>query len=156
MNLHFPKGERNYMVALGSLKVAVEREKPGSSIKVSESDPIGRHILKRRLERGMLQRQLAEVLGVCEDSITGWENGHSLPQISIYPRLIVFLGYVPFATAIDTIGKRIKYYRMTKGLSYKRMGKLVGVDASTVGSWENEKFLPKGKLRGKLEKLLGI
>lgn len=125
------------MVALGSLKAAVAREKPGSSIQINENTPIGTHILKRRLELGMLQRELAKAIGVCEDTITGWENGRSVPQIRNMPAIATFLGYVPLEASYGSFENRIRRYRLLKGLSCRALGAILGVDGTTVSSWEN-------------------
>jgi DNA-binding XRE family transcriptional regulator len=42
---------------------------------------VGEHIRKVRIERGLSQKEVAAIIRVCEDTITGWENGRSKPQI---------------------------------------------------------------------------
>lgn len=103
---------------------------------------IGEHLRKRRLQLRLLQGDVANIFHVCEDSITGWENGRSVPQIQYYPKLIEFLGYNPFPVDTDTVGGRIKKYRIEHGLSHRRLGKMIGVDASTIGAWEDNKNSP--------------
>jgi len=115
---------------------------------------IGEHIRKRRFELKLLQSELAQMLGVCEDTITGWENGRSVPQIQFYPRLIQFLGYNPWAAETETLGGRIKLYRMEHGLSHKNLGKKLGVDASTVAAWEENEHVPNQSKRKIVEVLL--
>lgn len=153
-NCHFPKGQRNNMVALGSLNVVAERPKRGSWVKIEEKSPIGIHLLKRRLELGLLQREVAAQLNVCEDSIVGWEKGRSLPQIRHYPALINFLGYNPFGFQEKSLGERVKMYRLASGLNYKSFGKLLCVNASTVRSWEKGGSRPKAHAIRKLEALM--
>lgn len=64
---------------------------------------LGEHILRKRLKLRLLQKEMAEQIGVTEDSITGWENGGSVPQIHLYPAIISFWGYYPFNTDTDAI-----------------------------------------------------
>src|SRR5580700_654085 len=97
---------------------------------------IGEHLKKRRLQLRLLQADVAKIFDVCEDSITGWENERSVPQIQYYPKLIEFLGYNPFPIDTETLGGRIKKYRIEQGLSHKKLGEKIGVDASTVSAWE--------------------
>lgn len=106
---------------------------------------IGEHLKKRRLQLRLLQTDVAKIFDVCEDSITGWENGRSRPQIQYYPKIIQFLGYNPFPVNTETIGGRIRKYRIEHGLSHKKLGACIGVDASTIHSWEENKTTPGKK-----------
>ncbi len=89
---------------------------------------IGEHIKKTRMEKGLLQEDVAKLFGVSTDTITNWENERGIPQIQFFPKIIAFLGYHPFLAEPKTLGERIKRYRELHGLSHKKMGKLVGVD----------------------------
>ena len=48
-----------------------------------EQEKIGKFISALRKEKGMTQEQLAEKMGVTDKSISRWENGKTLPDISI-------------------------------------------------------------------------
>lgn len=115
---------------------------------------IGDHIRKRRLELGLLQKDVAALLGCHEASVYKWENGHSVPQIHFNPLIISFLGYVPFSIANETLSQRLKSYRALNGISHEQMGILLGVDGSTISSWENNVNLPKKATLEKLNELL--
>jgi DNA-binding XRE family transcriptional regulator len=123
-------------------------------IVLDEYSSIGLHIRKHRIESGLLQREVADMIGVSEDSITNWENGRMEPQIQFGPKIIKFLGYVPIKEEKETLGGRIKYYRFIYGLSHDKLGKLLIVDASTIRSWENGKFNPSENFSKKIELLL--
>jgi DNA-binding XRE family transcriptional regulator len=114
---------------------------------------IGEHLKKRRLQLQLLQADTAKIFDVCEDSITGWENGRSIPQIQYYPKLIEFLGYNPFLVETETLGGRIKKYRIEQGLSHKKLGEKIGVDASTIGAWEENKHVPNKSKQRKIRQL---
>ena len=47
-------------------------------------DRIGKYILKKRKELNLTQEQLAEKLGVTNRSVSRWENGKTLPDLSIF------------------------------------------------------------------------
>lgn len=113
---------------------------------------VGDHIRRRRLERELLQKDVANILQVSEDTITYWENNRTIPQIQLMPRIIRFLGYIPMAVDTQTLGGKIAMYRITRGLSYKRMGRLLGVDASTIAVWEENIHKPNGSKKRLLEK----
>lgn len=115
---------------------------------------VGEHIRKVRMERKLLQKEVAEVIGVSEDCITYWENGRAEPQIQFMPMIIEFLGYMPVEVNTSTIGGKIKVYRIRHGLSYKKMGKLFGVNACTVGVWEKGQVKFTNNVKKKLEKTL--
>jgi len=97
---------------------------------------IGEHLRKARVDKNMHQAEVAALLHVCEDSITGWENGRSEPRISYYKELISFIGYYPFTHETESLGGKILKYRQTHGLTRRQMGRKVGVNASAIESWE--------------------
>ena len=115
---------------------------------------IGEHIKNRRLQLKLKQADVAKVFDICEDSITGWENGRSEPQIQFYPKIIQFLGYNPFPVNTETLGGQIKNYRIAQGLSHKKFGQKIGVDASTVSGWEDNLHKPSRAKQRELERLL--
>jgi DNA-binding XRE family transcriptional regulator len=106
-------------------------------------ETIGNHLLKRRLDLKLLQKDVAKIIGVSEDSIRFWETGYAEPQIQHAPGIIQFLGYCPYPFETETLGGRIKYYRLLNGLSCKKLGKVLKVDASTISSWEDREFQPE-------------
>lgn len=103
---------------------------------------IGEHIKNRRMQLKLSQSDVAKIFDVCEDSVTGWENSRSIPQIKYYPKLIKFLGYNPFQVDSDTLGARIKKYRIENGLSQEELAKKLGVNESTVFHWEKGTHIP--------------
>jgi DNA-binding XRE family transcriptional regulator len=129
--------------------------KPLGDKYIDDPKTIGDHIRNKRLELGRLQKDIAKQIGVTEDCITLWELNKSVPTAVYMPKIIQFLGYVPTLFNRSTIGGKIKLYRLTNGLSHKKMGSLIGVDASTIGSWENGDHLPSKLHSKRLNKLLG-
>ena len=65
---------------------------------------IGEHIRKKRMDLGLLQREVAEIIGVTESSIWNWEHGVE-PELQYNPKIIKFLGYIPFDCPDDTVGR---------------------------------------------------
>ena len=115
---------------------------------------IADHLIKRRLDLGLFQKDVARLIGVSEDCITYWENKRSLPFIHQLPGIIKFLGFNPFKKEGDTLSIRIQNYRIEHGLSHKKMGMNIQVNASTVSSWENGNFKPNKASQNKLLSLL--
>lgn len=52
---------------------------------------IGKFIAQCRKEKGLTQTQLAEQLGVSNKSVSRWENGITMPDISLYEPLCLAL-----------------------------------------------------------------
>ena len=53
---------------------------------------IGRYIADKRKQLGLTQRQLAEQLGMSDKSVSKWERGICLPDVSVYSDLCRILG----------------------------------------------------------------
>ena len=53
---------------------------------------IGRYIADKRKQLGLTQRQLAERLGMSDKSVSKWERGVCLPDVSVYSELCLILG----------------------------------------------------------------
>ena len=117
---------------------------------------IGDHLRARRVEQELTQADLSKLLQVTEATITNWENNFTTPETRYIPSIIRFLGYNPLPLSIKVFSARIKYCRQMKGLTHKQMGKLLGVDASTIGSWEKEEHIPKKNIRKRVEYKLKV
>lgn len=111
------------------------------------------HLRKRRFDLGLTQKEAAKKLEVTEDCYYLWEGNKALPQIHHMPNVIQFLGYMPYSVDTTTFKGKIKFYRLKKGLSHKKMGKILGVNATTVGAWENGTGAPYPENAAKLEEL---
>ena len=53
---------------------------------------IGKYIAGKRKSLGMTQKQLAEKLGMSDKSVSKWERGVCLPDVSVYKELCSILG----------------------------------------------------------------
>jgi DNA-binding XRE family transcriptional regulator len=111
----------------------------------------GEHIKKRRLELGLFQLQVAEIIGVTESTINNWEKHRSDPMLWVIPKVIEFLGYVPDLQPTQSLGQRIKAYRYLRGLNQKDLARELDVDPTTLGRWELDDNQPEEKIKKKLE-----
>jgi DNA-binding XRE family transcriptional regulator len=120
------------------------------------ADPValGDRIKKRRIELGLLQKEAAAFIGVNEENIYLWENGHCKPLVCFYPKIIDFLGYFPFIIDLSTFGGRIMQYRYMNGITPKAFGKLIGADPSTVRQWEAQRNEPNMRRKIQVESLI--
>lgn len=53
---------------------------------------IGKYIASKRKSLGMTQKQLAEKIGMSDKSVSKWERGICLPDVSVYLELCEILG----------------------------------------------------------------
>ena len=53
---------------------------------------IGKYIAGKRKALGMTQKQLAEKLNMSDKSVSKWERGICLPDVSVYMELCEILG----------------------------------------------------------------
>lgn len=53
---------------------------------------IGRFIAHCRKQKGLTQSQLAEKFGITDKAISKWENGKSMPDLSLFMPLCNLLG----------------------------------------------------------------
>ncbi len=131
-----------------------EAAKPPHYLYPTKIEHIGHHIRKHRIDLGLLQKDVAEILGADALSIKNWELGQHSPRVCFYPKIISFLGYEPFPPG-ETFPERLYAFRMRHGLSYKTFGKKYGCDWETVKLWETGKSRPFKEKR-LLLKQLGI
>lgn len=115
---------------------------------------LGEKIRNRRMEKGMLQKDVAHIIGVTEESIYNWENNRSEPAICYYPNIVKFLGYFPFEIDTNTLAGKIKMYRYIKGVSQETLAKELQLNESTIYYYENGKHKPLRKVLRKLIVLL--
>ena len=140
------------MLAFWKLEISIK--KPVIQKFKSNPKTLGDHIRKKRIENRELQKVIADRLRISEDTITGWENNRTQPMVHFYPAIIEYLGYLPITINRKTLGGKIRHYRYIKGFSRKKLGKLLRVDASTIASWETNKFKPNRIALKRIEKLL--
>src|ERR1700722_1179350 len=96
---------------------------------------LGDHIRARRLDLKLLQKQVADQIGVHEQTITGWESNATSPEIRYMPDILNFLGYNPIPHA-QTLPERLANARKALGLSQRTMAEKLGVDPATIKNWE--------------------
>jgi transcriptional regulator with XRE-family HTH domain len=110
---------------------------------------VGDHLRKARLDRGLLQEEVAQNLDVSLGTVVNWEQNHTAVATRFMPRVVAFLGFDP-RPADDLFGERIRALRERQGLSQVALAQRLGVNASTVVAWERgrrKKLFPRIKQR---------
>jgi transcriptional regulator with XRE-family HTH domain len=118
--------------------------KPKPSCYPKEINTLGDHIRARRLDLKLLQKEVAEQIGVHELTITNWEGNATVPEVRYMPAIIQFLGYNPLPEA-SSLPRRLSTARMALGLSQRKMAAKLGVDPATLMGWEAGRHQPTGK-----------
>jgi transcriptional regulator with XRE-family HTH domain len=109
-----------------------------------ELNTLGDHLLRRRLVLKLLQREVAEQIGVDKASIANWEGNRSKPGLKYMPAIFRFLGYNPLQPG-EGWAERLVQCRTMLGISQKEAAGRIGVDQSTLARWERGEREPTGK-----------
>ena len=115
---------------------------------------LGDHIKNTRLEKGLLQIEVAELFNIHVSSITNWEQNHHQPDIQYYPIIFKFLGQIPFDLIYESLGDRIRSYRILNGMSQERLANYLGINESTIFHYEKGTKKPKPFILSRLLKML--
>ena len=116
---------------------------------------IGDHLRKRRLDLGLLQRQIAEGIGIDTSTLTNWELNRTEPEIRFLPGIFRFLGFDP-RPAPESLAERLVACRTGRGLSRVAAARLLGVDPATLWRWESGRRLPGRAYLERVEAFLAI
>jgi transcriptional regulator with XRE-family HTH domain len=113
---------------------------------------LGDHIRTKRLDLGLRQKDVAQLLGVTTDSVAYWENNRNQPSLRMIPGIIAFLGYNPDldAPADETLGERIIRVRRALGIRQNDLARQLGVDPTTLARWERGESAPAPENRSVL------
>jgi len=114
---------------------------------------LGDHLRARRLDLGLLQRELAKLLGVSVASLGHWELGNASPATRFLPAILRFLGGDPRPLA-ETFPERLRAVRTARGFSQEALARQLGIDPTTVARWEAGRGHPGARLSKLLSKTL--
>ncbi len=96
---------------------------------------LAEHLKKVRLDRGLLQKEVAREVGCSKDTLRNYEAARVAPEIRYWPAIMRFLGYDPRPEP-STWPERLRFAREGRGLTQGELALLLGVDIRTVNSWE--------------------
>ena len=113
---------------------------------MADPQTIGDHLRNRRLRLGLLQREVAEIVGATMLTICNWEVGRSTPQLRFIPAANAFLDYSDYSTQNKSLGQRIAAWRRAHGVSQRSLAYMLGIDQSTVVGWELDRHKPSERL----------
>lgn len=114
------------------VKSCLKAKRPLNPAYPSELKTLGDHLRKVRLDRGLSQSEVAKILQVTTDSVTGWELNRHEPPARLAKRIIEFIGYVPFDAYEQSIGRQLYLARLISGMTQRQVAKKIGCDPSSV------------------------
>ncbi len=115
---------------------------------------LGDHLRWVRLTRSLSQIQVAKMLKVETDTLTGWELNRHTPPARLAKKIIQFIGYFPFSTDGLTLGKKLYYARILKGLSQEAAANLLGCDESNLRMIELDQRKPMRQIFSKIDQFV--
>lgn len=113
-------------------------------------------IREKRKERGLTQKELANMTGLAEITIRNYEAGKFVPKFDAKQKLEAVLGPLDVGTIIYTSGEKIKKYRIEKCVTQQELADRIGVTQSLIGQWERGVRNPSGKTRMRISDALNI
>jgi len=105
------------------------------------------------MDLDLLQRQLAQKLGVDNQTIRNWEANRTNPSHRDMPEVIAFPGYDPFPKP-KTFGERLKRYRVIHGVTQRELAKQLRVSPDSIRGWERDEHQSRGKMVQMIEAAL--
>ena len=107
---------------------------------------LGDHLRRRRLSLKLLQRQVAEQIGVDKSSIYNWETKRTEPGLQHMPAII--------RPPSGGWPERLVQHRTALGLSQKEAADRMGVDPCTLARWERGEREPSGAFAARASRFL--
>ena len=138
------------MNALTFGRITLHSQKPMDSAYPKNLVTIGDHIRKRRLDLKLTQKQVALMIGTNATTILGWETNSHSPVISFVPKIVKFLGYIPYSKDFTDLKDKLQYFRKLSGLNQEKLSELLEIDETTVAKWERGEHKPSKILLNKL------
>jgi DNA-binding transcriptional regulator YiaG len=138
---------------------------PASPDKVEKARVTKRTLKSIRDRFELMQKELAELLDVSTQTVSGWETGSSKPRKENIARIITLrnmnkgevdeaLGRQGEETeAAVPEGDDLKKFRDRLGLTQSELAELVGVSEGTVAHWETDRSRPGPQNRKELAEL---
>lgn len=97
---------------------------------------IGDHLKAARLDRGIIQKDAANLIGTDNFTLRNWESGKvGVPAIKHWPGIIKFLGYCPYEPC-STLPEKIAMWRKLNGVSSTDVAELLQIDPGTYSRFE--------------------
>jgi len=119
-------------------------------------ETLGDHLRATRLDKGLSQPEVAKILKVNPDTVTGWELNRHEPPARMAKKIIQFLGYVPSIGEQELIGEKLRQARQILGHTQEEAAKKMCCDESNIRQIELGKRHPRQEISRKIERYILI
>jgi transcriptional regulator with XRE-family HTH domain len=114
---------------------------------------LGEHLKKARIERGLLQRDVAKSLRVDSMSIVNWEKRRTKVGARFVPAIIRWLGYDPLPEA-RSVAEWIVIERTRRGMARRQLARALRWDEGTLRQYEENRAEPDARRLAQLRVVL--
>lgn len=135
-------------------RICLRAKRPLNPAYPAKLDTLGDHLRKTRIDRGLSQPEVARILHVTPDTVTGWELNRHQPPARLAKTIITFLGFCPYQA--KSLGKQLYYARLITGKTQKEVAKEIGCDASNLRYIELDQRVPKSKTLKKIQAFIDL
>jgi transcriptional regulator with XRE-family HTH domain len=142
------------MVALHSCQIQLKGIKPSNPAYPTDLNTLGNHLRKVRLNRGLSQLEVARLLHVTPDTVTGWELNRHEPPARLAKDIIAFLGYCPAKG--NSLGKELYYARLITGKTQREVADMISCDESNLRRIELDQRKPKPQTLEKIKEYIKV
>lgn len=99
---------------------------------------VGDEFRKERMDRGLTQHEVAEMIRVNHNFVYEMELGYHTNTIYALHKVYLFLGYIPKTLGIDetTLQGKLFVHRIRNGYTYAIIAKKIALDKSTLNRFE--------------------
>jgi transcriptional regulator with XRE-family HTH domain len=131
---------------------------------ITWSPRLGSHLEAARSHAGLRRMDLANQLGVSEETIRLWEKGAVQPSADRLARLIALLALetadwaAPAAPVHDLppLARRLRAEREARGMTQARLARELHIPQGTYSGWETGRSTPGQPHFGRLASFLGV
>jgi transcriptional regulator with XRE-family HTH domain len=141
------------MPALPFTKAKLRAVRPKPAGYPESLKTLGDHIRARRIDLGLLQKDLADRLRADVFTVLNWEKNRTLPSIGWMPRIIGFLGYAPYRPPTSFEGW-FEAVRRNLGTARAQVAKRMGIDPGTLARWLRQERSPSVDFRNRVRAAL--
>jgi len=101
-----------------------------------------------------MQAEVAKILKVTTNTVTGWELNWYSPQVRMVKRIIQFLGYFPSIGKPESLGERLRQARQILGHSQEQAARRMRCDESNIRQIELGIRQPRLNISRKIDRYI--
>jgi transcriptional regulator with XRE-family HTH domain len=136
------------------VNLTLKCKRPIDSAYPKRLETLGDHLRAVRLDRGLSQPDVAKILKVNPDTVTGWELNRHHPPARLAKKIINFIGYMPFTQEGVSLGRKLYYARLISGKTQRQVAAKIGCDESNLRRIELDSRNPRKTTSLKIQRFI--